>query len=166
MARNRSLQSTIWLHMLQVCLVNFVCISSRLVAPVLSIFHLFPFLRPSKQMRKKKNAKKKIIKCEKNSRMNNVWLLVLFVITLVSGSSSGSSSSSSSSSSSLIKQPRPNIENIIWKCNFAFLQSFLGYFKSCGLIILEVMIWLGWIGDGRKIIITFWGQGLLSSTQL
>ena len=144
MARSRCLQSTIWLYMLHFCLVNFVCL--LILWGLCSVF-CFHFLgRQSK--------------CEKkNSSMNNVWLLVLFIITLIS-------SSSSSSSSSLIKEPRPNIENIIWNCNSAFLQSFLGYFKSCGLIILEVMIWSGWIGDGSKIIITFWGQGLLSSTQL
>ena len=32
-----------------------------------------------------------------------------------------------------MKDDVDDIENVIWKCNVAFLQSFLGYSKSFGL---------------------------------
>ena len=52
MARNRSLQRAINLITYVAGLFSLLCLSSRLAELVLGI--LFPFLRPSKQMRKKK----------------------------------------------------------------------------------------------------------------
>ena len=60
MARNRSLQRAINLITYVAGLFSLLCLSSRLAELVLGI--LFPFLRPSKQMRKKNN----------NNNINNV----------------------------------------------------------------------------------------------